>query len=75
MNARPPVIGLMLGDVTGIGPEISAKLLASGTLIGVMVTSVKPDSMKVRPVTNAVGSLGSSISSGLMPRMENSERG
>src|SRR5262245_3648908 len=24
-----PVIGLMLGDVTGIGPEISAKLLAS----------------------------------------------
>ena len=25
-----PVIGLMLGDVTGIGPEISAKLLASG---------------------------------------------
>jgi 4-hydroxythreonine-4-phosphate dehydrogenase len=30
MNARPPVIGLMLGDVTGIGPEISAKLLASG---------------------------------------------
>lgn len=27
-----PVIGLMLGDVTGIGPEISAKLLASGTV-------------------------------------------
>ena len=26
-----PVIGLMLGDVTGIGPEISARLLASGT--------------------------------------------
>ena len=25
-----PTIGLMLGDVTGIGPEISAKLLASG---------------------------------------------
>jgi 4-hydroxythreonine-4-phosphate dehydrogenase len=25
-----PIIGLMLGDVTGIGPEISAKLLASG---------------------------------------------
>ena len=25
-----PVIGLMLGDATGIGPEISAKLLASG---------------------------------------------
>ena len=29
MSARQPVIGLMLGDVTGIGPEISAKLLAS----------------------------------------------
>jgi 4-hydroxythreonine-4-phosphate dehydrogenase len=27
---QKPVIGLMLGDVTGIGPEISAKLLASG---------------------------------------------
>lgn len=25
-----PVIGLMLGDMTGIGPEVSAKLLASG---------------------------------------------
>jgi 4-hydroxythreonine-4-phosphate dehydrogenase len=25
-----PTIGLMLGDVTGIGPEIAAKLLASG---------------------------------------------
>jgi 4-hydroxythreonine-4-phosphate dehydrogenase len=25
-----PVIGLMLGDATGIGPEISARLLASG---------------------------------------------
>lgn len=25
-----PMIGLMLGDATGIGPEISAKLLASG---------------------------------------------
>lgn len=30
---RRPVIGLMLGDVTGIGPEISAKLLSSGTVI------------------------------------------
>ena len=30
--ATLPVIGLMLGDMTGIGPEISAKLLASGTL-------------------------------------------
>ena len=27
-----PVIGLMLGDVTGIGPEISARLLASGAM-------------------------------------------
>jgi len=27
---KKPVIGLMLGDVTGIGPEIAAKLLASG---------------------------------------------
>ncbi len=31
MNKKLPVIGLMLGDVTGIGPEISARLLASGT--------------------------------------------
>ncbi len=30
MNNPLPTIGLMLGDVTGIGPEISAKLLASG---------------------------------------------
>jgi 4-hydroxythreonine-4-phosphate dehydrogenase len=30
MNARLPTIGLMLGDVTGIGPEICAKLLATG---------------------------------------------
>ncbi len=27
---RLPTLGLMLGDMTGIGPEISAKLLASG---------------------------------------------
>jgi 4-hydroxythreonine-4-phosphate dehydrogenase len=27
---KKPVIGLMLGDATGIGPEICAKLLASG---------------------------------------------
>jgi 4-hydroxythreonine-4-phosphate dehydrogenase len=27
-----PVVGLMLGDMTGIGPEISAKLLAAKTL-------------------------------------------
>lgn len=30
MNTTLPHIGLMLGDVTGIGPEIAAKLLASG---------------------------------------------
>lgn len=29
---KKPVIGLMLGDATGIGPEISARLLASGAL-------------------------------------------
>lgn len=29
---RPPLIGLMLGDAAGIGPEISVKALASGTL-------------------------------------------
>jgi 4-hydroxythreonine-4-phosphate dehydrogenase len=27
-----PVIGLMLGDMTGIGPEISARVLAAGSL-------------------------------------------
>src|SRR3954470_16452089 len=34
MTARDPrpLLGLMLGDMTGIGPEISTKLLASGTL-------------------------------------------
>jgi 4-hydroxythreonine-4-phosphate dehydrogenase len=31
LSVNKPVIGLMLGDVTGIGPEICAKLLASGT--------------------------------------------
>jgi len=30
MNPPLPLIGLMLGDATGIGPEISARLLASG---------------------------------------------
>ncbi len=29
---RIPIIGLMLGDMTGIGPEISVKVLASGKL-------------------------------------------
>ena len=36
MTDRPmknlPLLGLMLGDMTGIGPEISARLLAAGTL-------------------------------------------
>jgi 4-hydroxythreonine-4-phosphate dehydrogenase len=32
MPLRKPIIGFMLGDMTGIGPEISAKLLASGKL-------------------------------------------
>ena len=31
-SAQLPIIGLMLGDVTGIGPEISVRLLASGIL-------------------------------------------
>src|SRR5438128_1904643 len=44
MNAQLPVIGLMLGDVTGIGPEISAKLLASGTLQSVARIVVIGDS-------------------------------
>ncbi len=32
MAHRIPIIGLMLGDMTGIGPEISARLLASGAM-------------------------------------------
>jgi len=32
MTQRAPIIGLMLGDMTGIGPEISARLLASGAM-------------------------------------------
>ena len=32
MTVCIPTIGLMLGDMTGIGPEISAKLLASGAM-------------------------------------------
>jgi 4-phospho-D-threonate 3-dehydrogenase / 4-phospho-D-erythronate 3-dehydrogenase len=32
MTVRTPTVGLMLGDMTGIGPEISAKLLASGAM-------------------------------------------
>jgi 4-hydroxythreonine-4-phosphate dehydrogenase len=29
-NVAPPVIGLLFGDCTGIGPEIAAKVLANG---------------------------------------------
>lgn len=32
MTALLPTVGLMLGDMTGIGPEISARLLASGAM-------------------------------------------
>ncbi|HEY9447653.1 MAG TPA: 4-hydroxythreonine-4-phosphate dehydrogenase PdxA [Burkholderiales bacterium] len=32
MPSTLPLIGLMLGDVTGIGPELCAKILASGKL-------------------------------------------
>ncbi|MBC5768314.1 PdxA family dehydrogenase [Ramlibacter albus] len=39
-----PRIGLMLGDMTGIGPEISAKLLASGRLKDVARIVVVGDS-------------------------------
>ncbi|MDB5857509.1 MAG: 4-hydroxythreonine-4-phosphate dehydrogenase ((phosphohydroxy)-L-threonine dehydrogenase)-like [Ramlibacter sp.] len=38
-----PVIGLMLGDMTGIGPEISARLLASRVLEGVARIAVIGD--------------------------------
>jgi len=38
-----PVIGLMLGDATGIGPEISAKLLASRALADVARIAVVGD--------------------------------
>ncbi|HEY6002484.1 MAG TPA: hypothetical protein VIV57_06380, partial [Anaeromyxobacter sp.] len=31
-NAAPPVLGLMLGDFTGIGPEQCARVLADGRL-------------------------------------------
>ncbi|MFN7088037.1 MAG: PdxA family protein [Burkholderiales bacterium] len=34
MTAPLPTLGLMLGDVTGIGPEISVKLLASKAIAG-----------------------------------------
>ena len=35
MSKHPPLIGLMLGDAAGIGPEITVKALASGALEGV----------------------------------------
>lgn len=42
-TATLPVLGLMLGDMTGIGPEISARLLASGTLRSVARIAVIGD--------------------------------
>jgi 4-hydroxythreonine-4-phosphate dehydrogenase len=38
-----PVLGLMLGDMTGIGPEISARLLATGALRDVAHVAVIGD--------------------------------
>jgi 4-hydroxy-L-threonine phosphate dehydrogenase PdxA len=38
-----PILGLMLGDVTGIGPEISARLLADGKLRGLARIAVIGD--------------------------------
>jgi 4-hydroxythreonine-4-phosphate dehydrogenase len=38
-----PVIGLMLGDATGIGPEVCAKLIASGELNAVARVAVIGD--------------------------------
>ena len=35
MSSQPPLVGLMLGDAAGIGPEIAVKALASGALDGV----------------------------------------
>lgn len=42
-NASLPLLGLMLGDMTGIGPEISARLLAGGTLKSVARIAVIGD--------------------------------
>ena len=41
--SQRPVIGLMLGDVTGIGPEISTRLLAGGALSDVARIAVIGD--------------------------------
>jgi 4-hydroxy-L-threonine phosphate dehydrogenase PdxA len=38
-----PILGLMLGDATGIGPEISARLLAGGKLRGLARIAVIGD--------------------------------
>ena len=38
-----PRVGLMLGDMTGIGPEISVRLLASGALRDVAEIGVVGD--------------------------------
>lgn len=43
MDQRLPTIGLMLGDATGIGPEISAMLLASGVTRDIARTAVIGD--------------------------------
>jgi 4-hydroxythreonine-4-phosphate dehydrogenase len=43
-----PVIGLMPGDMTGIGPEITAKLLASGKLRDVARIAVIGDARVLR---------------------------
>lgn len=40
---RPPVIGLMLGDATGIGPEICARVLAAGAARDVARVAVVGD--------------------------------
>jgi 4-phospho-D-threonate 3-dehydrogenase / 4-phospho-D-erythronate 3-dehydrogenase len=42
-SASLPLLGLMLGDMTGIGPEISARLLAGGTLQSVARIAVIGD--------------------------------
>lgn len=50
-----PVLGLMLGDVTGIGPEISARLLASGRLRDVARIAVIGDARVLQLGCNDAG--------------------
>jgi 4-hydroxythreonine-4-phosphate dehydrogenase len=61
-----PVLGLMLGDMTGIGPEISARLLATGIMKSVARIAVVGDARVlelgcedagVRPAWRKYGSL------------------